>query len=301
MPEPTDADLREIEAVAAAVARRAGALMQERFRSALDVAYKDQHGADPVTEVDRAVEAMISETVEGRFPAHGLLGEEGASSGPAGADYVWVVDPLDGTANFINGLPLFACSIGVLWRGRPAVAALYVPTGRRLASGVYHARRGGGAFFDGDPVRYVAPQVRVRSRLSAIPAGKGGVTGVRGRRFGVVRTPGSIACELALTAEGTFHYCLIEDTNLWDVVGGTLLCLEAGAAVAVRVSGARGWAPLERFVDVGLDGAPDRPVLRAWRGSVVAGDPAAVPAMVEELAREQRAPAVLRRLFFGDR
>ncbi len=296
MPAPSSADLIEIESLAVEIATAAGTLLMARFRSALDIQFKDHHGVDPVTEVDRAVEALVRDAVGRRFPAHGVLGEESGDSGPADADYIWVVDPLDGTSNFINGLPLFACSLGVLWRGAPVAGALFVPVGRRAVSGVYHARRGGGLRFNSERLPPPRPSITGPARLSAVPGGTGGVKGVRGQQFGVVRTLGSIALELAMTAEGAFRYCAFDGAHVWDVAGGAALCLEAGQAIHVRARSSRRWRPLVQF---GVPAAQERPTfqsLRAWNESFTAGDPAAVPHLGLALEREQRAPAVLRRL-----
>lgn len=291
---PPDLPLPAMEALAAELAAAAGAVLLTRFRTALDVRFKDARGHDPVTEVDHAIEAMVREAVRERFAAHAVLGEEAADSGPDEAELVWVVDPLDGTANFINGLPLFGCSIGVLWHGIPVVGAIFAPVNRHLEPGVYHAARGGGLRFNVEPVRFETPPLAQVNRLSAVPGGIAGVTGPRGRRFGLARTLGSIALELVFTAEGTFRYCAINDGRLWDVAAGALLCLEAGAAVYVRARGRRGWQPLESFATPG--GRGGQAALRGWRDALTAGDPAVVPALGAALAREQRAPAVLRRL-----
>src|SRR5207244_8303125 len=94
-------------------ARRAS--WSSRYGGPLDVAYKGKGKADPVTEADRAVEAYLAEAVAARFPHHAVLGEEGKEQGEdPGHEFEWIVDPLDGTLNFINRLPFFAVSIGVL-------------------------------------------------------------------------------------------------------------------------------------------------------------------------------------------
>lgn len=298
-PLPSALPLPAMEALAAELAAEAGIVLLTRFRTALDVRFKDARGYDPVTDVDHAIEAMVREAVQERFPAHAVLGEEAQESGPDEAEVVWAVDPLDGTANFINGLPLFSCSIGVLWRGIPVAGAIFAPVNRHLEPGVYHAARGGGLRFNVEPVRFTTPPLAQANRLSAVPGGAGGVSDPRGRRFGVARTLGSIALELAFTAEGTFRYCAITDGRLWDVAAGALLCLEAGAAVYVRPRGRRGWTPLESFAAPGGESGPAR--LRAWNNALTAGDRAVVPALGAALAREQRAPAVLRRLITRQR
>ena len=217
--------LRPIEEAAVAIAREGGALILDRFRSTLNVEFKGGHKDDPVTEVDRAVEAQVLERVKRDFPDHAVLGEEGTNHGAAGADFVWAIDPLDGTTNFINGLGIFCCSIGVLWRGMPVVGAVFLPSGRHAAAGVYHARRGGGAFFEDEEFRFQVTSLPVGSRVSSVPAGLTGVDGRRGRhQFGTARTLGSCAAELVLTADGTFQVGVFHGLHIWDVAAGAALC-----------------------------------------------------------------------------
>lgn len=291
---PGAAQLAAIEDGAAAVAAEAGAVLLDRFRSRLDISFKDRHETDPVTEVDHIVEELVRGHVAREFPGHAVLGEEGDDSGPDGAEFVWVVDPLDGTANFINGLAAFACSIGVLWRGVPVVGAVFVPTSRHLRAGVYRGSLGGGVRFDGDPFRFQPAEAPASARLSGFPAGTTGVTGPKGRRFGVGRTLGSMAVELVYTAEGTFQLTMFEGAKIWDVAGGVAICLEAGAQVYVRATKGGTWRPLERFA--GRDGGiPTTAELRAWSEGLVAGAADVLPELARDLGKEQSVLAVLRR------
>ena len=91
----------------------------DRFHATIEISFKGQNAHDPVTEVDHAIEDLIRDEVHRQFPTHGVLGEERDNGGPTDADIVWVIDPLDGTSNFINGIGMFACSIGILHRGTP--------------------------------------------------------------------------------------------------------------------------------------------------------------------------------------
>ncbi len=296
---PTVAELAQIEQVAASIAAEAGEVLLDRFRSTLEVEYKDAHRSDPVTEVDRAVEALVQGTVAEHFPDHGLLGEEGGDIDPAGRDYVWIIDPLDGTSNFISGMATFACSIGVVWRGIPVVGALFLPTNRHLQPGVYRGHMGGGVHFDDLPFHFQPADAPPTARLSAIPGGTGGVTGPKGRRFGVARTLGSIAAELAYTAEGTFQMAMFDGAKVWDVAGGLALCLEAGAAVYVRSRKTAPWRPIERFA--GSDAEPPSIAdLRAWNQAVAVGVPEVLPDLARDLQKEQGVVAVLRRLILRE-
>ena len=288
------ADLAAIEAVAVDLAQQAGAILVDRFRSAMEITFKDRRAHDPVTEVDHAVEALVREAVQARFPDHAFLGEEGADGGPPGADFVWIVDPLDGTSNFINGLPLFACSIGVAWRGTPVVGAIFLPATRALEPGVYHGRAGGGVRFNGRPFQFETASLQSAARLSGMPGGTAGVSGPAGRRFGVARTLGSIAAELVCTAEGTFQMAFFAGARVWDVAAGVVLCQEAGAAVWVRGPGERRWRTFRRFTAATIP-VPTPADLRAWNETMGAGDPTLLPALADDLVRAQGLRAMLLR------
>ena len=142
-----------------------------------------------------------------------------------------MLDPLDGTTNFMNGLPVFASSIGVLYRGRPVAAALYVPWPNGAGGFVLHCRKGGGCFADDDPVSVYETQEPVPSRLIGVP----GYFGVANRfskqlanKAGEPRTTGSIAYELALTARGVMQYAIFGAPRMWDMAGGALAVMGGG-------------------------------------------------------------------------
>ena len=133
---------RELEETAVSLARGGGA---SHFGRQISVEYKDEHQRDPVTAVDKAVQEYLIKEIAARFPDHGILGEEDADDSESPApDFLRVLDPLDGTTNFINGLPVYACSVGLLYRGRPLAGALYVPWPKPGGGFILHCRKGGG-------------------------------------------------------------------------------------------------------------------------------------------------------------
>ena len=287
---PTAGVLEAIEAAAVDIARRSGGELLRYFAEPLDVRFKSKRDKDPVTDADEAVERFVRAEVARRFPGHGVLGEEGADA-DAGSAYLWVVDPLDGTANFANGLPIFAVSIGILYEGEPIVAALYTTFGPDARPCVMHARVGSGLSID--ELRWQPPQRNLsgRARLSGVPAGFH-----HGFRFrlsqgmppGETRSLGSIAVELGLAASGGLQYALFASPKIWDVAAGVLLVQEAGGSVYTDRNGR--WQQLRRF-----EAPPGRP-LREWKQAVVAGDPAALGKIVPR-ARVRHTPLdILERL-----
>ncbi len=291
----SDDEIDHLVEAARTLALRGGELLIDRFHAAIEISFKGQNAHDPVTEVDHAVEDMIRDEVHRQFPAHGVLGEERDNGGPADADIVWVIDPLDGTSNFINGIGVFACSIGILHRGMPIAGALWLPSNRFLTPGVYHARTDRGLMFDGQAVDQGAPSLQTAARLSTVPAGTSGVTGPAGRRFGIARTFGSMAAELALAAEGSVQMALFDGGRIWDVAGGVALCIAAGRAVYTKSRRSEDrWRKFTRFCDQ-IDGPIDMAQLRRWSDSLVAGDAAVLPGSAQELNREQGVAATAKR------
>jgi len=119
-----DCKADELLQAAQDIAAQSAVLTMKYFRSAVTVQNKPD--ASPVTVADRATEAAIREAIMERYPEHGIMGEEYSAVG-TDREYVWVIDPIDGTKSFISGVPLFGTLIGVLHRGRPMVGVIHMP------------------------------------------------------------------------------------------------------------------------------------------------------------------------------
>jgi myo-inositol-1(or 4)-monophosphatase len=209
-------DIEEIERVAVELATLAGAEIQAALGSMIAVRYKGESPEktlwrDPVSEVDHRVETLIRARVAERFPKHDVIGEEILDRTTL-HDCVWVVDPIDGTTNFVNGFPMFAASIGVLRRGQPIVGAVWCSTGHALRPGVYHASSGGKLRFEDTDV---TPKVNpaVRRGLAGVP------TALANDGNWETRKTGSAAVECALVAAGMLRVARFESPNIWDVAG----------------------------------------------------------------------------------
>jgi myo-inositol-1(or 4)-monophosphatase len=267
--------LAEIEALAIELARFAGEEIERMLGRTLEVRYKGSAAAaaafkDPVSEVDQRVEALLRERLAKRFPAHDIIGEEMDERPGRDHDTVWAIDPIDGTANFVNGLPLFAASLGVLHRGRPVVGALWCSTSHALRKGVYHTRLGGPLAFEGETFR-----PRRNAAVRRYLVGEPHAADEAGLAWDVRKT-GSAAIECAFVAAGALRAARFERPNLWDVAGGVALVAAAGGTVVT--GGEEGWEPFERFAATSPGGAPD---LRFWRRPMALGDAAAVAALCQ--------------------
>ncbi len=241
-------DTSKILRLARELALEAGRLQMRKFRGRLAISWKG--ATDPVTEVDRACEALIVRGIRRAFPGHAIVGEEGGPQGDesGGAECTWFIDPLDGTVNYSHGLPTFCVSIGV-WsrgaraaRGRISDAAAGVPL-----VGVVHApalgetwtaARGRGALLNGRPTR-VSGQAKP---LEAVLASGFSYTARESgentrewmaalRRFQALRRMGSAALDLCFTASGRFDGFWEYGLKSWDVAAAGLVLEEAGGRV----------------------------------------------------------------------
>jgi myo-inositol-1(or 4)-monophosphatase len=270
------ADLAGIEALAVELATLAGREITAAFGTIFTVRYKTGPQdvlslRDPVSEIDRNVEILIRERLAARFPDHGIIGEELAERPARNSEFVWAVDPIDGTTNFVNGFPLFAASIGVLQLGRPVAGAVWCSVSHALRAGIYHARAGGSLRFNGEDV---TPKLNaaVLRRLAGVP-----VVANTDEAGWETRKTGSAALECALVAAGLLEVSRFAAPNIWDVAGGVAL-VQAGGGVAREYDGAR-WLPMESFTP--LARAQEKPDLRFWRRAMVVGTPQAVTRMCD--------------------
>jgi myo-inositol-1(or 4)-monophosphatase len=267
--------LADIERTAVELARLAGAeivnalggMLAIKYKSDLQAKAEDLTYRDPVSEVDHRCEVLLRARIAERFPDHDIIGEEindrpsDSAGGSSYGDYIWAVDPIDGTSNFINGFPMFAASIGVIHHGMPVAGALWCSTTHALRAGVYHGRMGGKLQLDEQPIdRKINPAVQ--RRLAGDPKG--------GKDLGFMwetRKTGSAAIECAFAAAGLLRVARFETPNLWDVAGGVALVKAAG--LAVESHDGEGWQAFDRFDPVEGD-------IRRWRRPLLIGEPAAV-------------------------
>lgn len=275
---PDSVMLAEVELLAFELATLGGAECRAALGTMLSLAYKGADPSlltDPVSEVDHRVEALIRARLDRRFPNHDIIGEEVSEPTGRRSDWTWAVDPIDGTTNFVNGFPLFASSVGVLFRGRPVAGAVWCSTGHRLTPGVYHASKGRRLRFEGEEI-VTAPNMAVRRRLAGLPeAAKASSTWDS-------RKTGSAAIECAFVAAGLLEVARFATPNLWDVAGGVALVEAAGGLVLERDG--EGWRPLDRFEAGGDD-------LRTWRRAMILGTPQAAKAMADgDYACDQQSP-----------
>ncbi|MDJ1007405.1 MAG: inositol monophosphatase family protein [Paracoccaceae bacterium] len=211
------------------LARKAGAFAHEMF-GALDTLEVESKGhQDRVTEADRATETLIRKAIEVRWPDDGIVGEEHARvHGTSGFD--WVIDPIDGTANFVAGIPHWCCVIACAEGGLPVVGVIYDPCTGEL----FQAAKGAGAFVNGMPMRASAATALSEGSISAGVSGRSDMaaaTALVGEilgRGGMFYRAASGALELAYVASGRLLGYVEDRMNSWDCFAALLMLEEAG-------------------------------------------------------------------------
>ncbi len=190
---------------------------------------------DFVTEVDRQAESEIVGILHRAYPGHAFLGEEGGLQGASNTDYTWVIDPLDGTTNFLHGFPHVCVSIGLLHRGRPDKAVIYDPLKQELFTG----SRGGGAMLNNRRIR-VTKQTGLKNALLGTGFPFRDQTHIEAylamfremmKDTAGIRRAGSAALDLAYVAAGRLDGFWELGLKKWDIAAGILLIQEAGGIV----------------------------------------------------------------------
>ena len=222
--------------VAVKAARAAGAIIN---RAALDVEavrVSVKRTNDFVTEVDHEAEAAIIETLLTAYPGHGILAEEsGSEHGAKDSEFIWIIDPLDGTTNFIHGFPFYCVSIALAVRGKIEQAVVYDP----IRNDIYSASKGRGAYVNDRRLR-VAKRIRLQECLisTGFPYRPGdrlkpylNMLGEVMSQCAGVRRPGAAALDLAHVAAGFSDGFFESGLQPWDVAAGSLLITEAGGLI----------------------------------------------------------------------
>lgn len=242
--EPFKVGSKSFTAVAINTAAKAGEWIQSKLGdiNRVDLKYSSH---DLVTEVDKGSEKLIRKLILTHFPDHSFLGEEGVNPGPAaaakalqevsGEEYVWIVDPVDGTTNFVHGFPFFTVSIALAHKGEVIVGVVYDP----LRDELFVAEKGKGAYVRGKKLT-VSTELKLTESLIAsgfpadhqlsLPANLKGIQAIA-PKVRNIRVAGSAALHLAYVAAGRLSGFWELGLSAWDIAAGSLLVQEAGGQV----------------------------------------------------------------------
>ena len=229
--------------IAVKAARRAGAIINRASQDIGTLTIKSKNFNDFVSEVDVAAERAIIDTLKDAYPTHGFLGEESGWTSHQ-SDFIWIIDPLDGTTNFLHGFPQYCVSIALRHKGEITQAVIYEPNRNDL----YTATKGRGAFLNDKRIR-VSKCDKLQDALIG--------TGFPFRDFKYlddylsmfksmiqkttgIRRAGSAALDLAYVANGSLDGFWEIGLSAWDIAAGGLLVREAGGIVT-DLSGQSGW------------------------------------------------------------
>jgi myo-inositol-1(or 4)-monophosphatase len=222
--------------IAVKAARRAGNIINRAARDLDRLTVTAKGPKDFVSEVDRAAEAAIVETLLGAYPDHAILAEEGTAKGEnAAAENVWIIDPLDGTTNFLHGFPQYCVSIALAHKGQVTQGVVYDP----VRNDLFTATRGRGAFLNDRRIR-VSRRTHLRDCLigTGFPFRDGSYLDTYLRMMKTMiehtaglRRPGAAALDLAYVAAGFYDGFWEVGLNPWDVAAGSVLVLEAGGLI----------------------------------------------------------------------
>ncbi len=227
--------MNALQNVAIMAARRGGNVVMRHLNRLDRIKVEKKGHNDFVSEADRAAEAAVIEVIHRHYPDHAILAEE--SGGQGESDSVWVIDPLDGTTNFLHGFPQFCVSVGVRVKGRTEAAAVYDPMRQEL----FAAARGEGATLDDRKIR-----VSGRQDLEHALIGTGfpfrqpdmdmapylNMLGKVVRNTSGVRRPGAAALDLCYVAAGRLDGFWETGLKAWDLAAGALIIREAGGIVS---------------------------------------------------------------------
>lgn len=253
--------------VAVMAARRAGATLIRKMANLQKLKIEEKGHNDFVTDADRAAEKAVIDCVHKHYPDHAILGEESGAIGES--DHIWIIDPLDGTTNYLHGFPVFCVSIGLQINGRMEHAVIYDPMRQEL----FTASRGDGAQLDGKRIR-VSGQKQIERALVG--------TGFPFRQMDIemqpyfkmlekvlrntagIRRPGAAALDIAYVAAGRLDAFWETGLQPWDLAAGSLILREAGGIIS------------------GLDGSEDF----MESGHVLCGTPKIYAALAKLCARD---------------
>ncbi len=242
--------------VAVMAARRAGSTLIRNLNKLEKLKVEKKGHNDYVSEADRAAERAVIDVIVKHYPDHAILAEESGALGDASSDTVWIIDPLDGTTNFLHGFPVFAVSIGVKVDGRMAHGVVYDPLRQEL----FLASRGAGAQLDNHKIR-VSGQLELERALvgTGFPFRQADsemepylqMLGKVVKNTSGVRRPGAAALDLCYVAAGRLDAFWETGLAAWDLAAGSLIIREAGGIVSGLDGG-------ENFLETGhvLCGTP---------------------------------------------
>ncbi|MBF8437081.1 inositol monophosphatase [Halanaerobiaceae bacterium Z-7014] len=213
-------------------ARKAGRLQMDNFQKNIEIDSKDRK-IDLVTEVDKKSEKILVDKISTAYPDHSIMAEEGSNKSND-SRYCWIIDPLDGTVNYVHGFPIFAISLALYKDDQPEYGLVYLP----YFDDFYVAQRGQGSYYNGKRI-HVDEDYTVKDGIIATGFPYSHQESNESLELfnkilpeaGGIRRTGAAAYDLCQVASGVFSGFWEIELNLWDIAAGILLIEEAGGVI----------------------------------------------------------------------
>ena len=251
-----------------------GDILINNFGTSLDVEYKNNQKSDPVTEIDKQLQTKIIKALSQIVPKHNVLGEEEEQEGynQQASDYLWIIDPLDGTTNYINNVPLFGSSVGLMYKGSIIAGWIYIPWPNKENGLVLSAISGDGCYVNQSPLFNDPVNSTEANKLIGLPGfflSNHKFTGPMAQKFGEPRGTGSIAYECCLCAMGSTQYSFFGAPKLWDIAGGIAIVKEAGGESVTKQPNNKIWQSTEPLIHEWKSDPDLVSGLKKWANSVI--------------------------------
>ena len=266
----TNEELQSLENFAYNLAKEAGNKIIEAITDPGKLTYKNAKNSskipnNPVTDADKNIEAFIRASIQKEYPEHTIIGEEEKPLAISNHALAWVIDPIDGTTNFVNQLPIFGCSIGLMFNNSPIIGAIWISVSHQLTPGVYHANLYSKIKFNNQSVDINKAKQGIKRGLHTLPYA------IPTKHTGSdVRVSGCAVFEITMLAIGILDGAYLNGMRLWDIAAGIVL-LRAGKK-EVWIKNKHQWNEIGNSIDEPLPLPKKIDEIQNWHGTIVAGE-----------------------------
>ena len=288
---PKPSNFKKIEKTAIESVKLASEYVSSRFGTNLDIKSKSgTPGHDLVSDVDKKSQEIIKNIVSKNFPEHHFLGEEDEKIDNASTDWIWAVDPIDGTNNFVNNVQQYAISVGVLFQGIPVVGAIWVPWANSNSGLIIHSSKDNGCWIGNKKIIINQDNDKpTKGKLSGVPnrlSEKYFTNKNLRNNLGEERVIGSTAYELFLVAYGSMQFAISGFANIWDFAASIIIIQEAGGQINYLDKEEN----FKKFIcwDISNDKTKSIENLRKWKGLILAGNPSMVNFISQNIKKKKK-------------
>jgi len=263
------------------LAEEAGKFVMNYFDEDFEVFSKDRKN-NLVTEVDKGCQDLIKNRISKRFPYHNIIGEEDDPSEIKNvSEFVWVIDPIDGTTNFANGLPNFSISIALLKNSAPIAGSIWIPWPNEKKSLIFSTAKDGGSWIGNSKISINKSNFSIGEGAISSYSSFSPIFGNKDRKIksmnkrlrGDKRVIGSVAYEIAMLAKGVVSLALLGPAFIWDFGAGLLLIKEAGGIVLELDNNYEPKSEFNSFLNENYQKDQETFIkLRNWTGKFIAGN-----------------------------